>query len=207
MKVNTVDSRHLQSPGVFSVIQYFTEMDLTRLRCEAQIQLGTLELRCRPAEENSPSTSTAAQRAWHYVARPGPLLADLHQQPALRRLVSLTTGRSLLPTRASYVGYPVGGFIDIHRDFEMCRYTVLASLSGAIEPLYIHPALVGLDRAEISKLSAITSDQGDSADISGTPVNIDEFGLFIFSGSNLPHHRKPASRPIMLLAMCFDSLV
>ena len=201
MEINTV------RPEVFSVTSYFTEPGLTQLRSEAQIQLGTLEQRCRPTEESNPSIRTVTQRAWHYVARPGPLLADMHRQPALRQLVSDTIKRNVLPTRASYIEYPTGGFIDVHRDFEVCRYTALASLSGTIEPLYIHPALTGLHRAELGLLSAITFEPGRPADICGTPVSIEEHSLLIFSGSSLPHHRNPTSRPTILLAMCFDSLL
>jgi hypothetical protein len=172
------------------------------LHRESVKQLENGQERCRPAEEQKP-TGHYQSRAWHFVTRPGPALSALHKDVRLASLLTTAVGRRLFPTRASYVHYPRGGFIGLHRDLDPCRYTVLTPLTSSAEPIYLHFDLAHLSGNELRKIAVATL----GAPTGGTSLDLPPDSLAIISGSLIPHHRPPTSKPCTLAVLCFDSLV
>jgi hypothetical protein len=130
----------------------------------------------------------------------GPLLETIHHDKQRLEQLERIAGRRLSPTRASYIYYEPGDYIGLHKDAAVCQITLITSVSGALEPLMVHPSLVGVPVEELLAISREYSGMPPGA----TRVAIPRGGLFLMLlGSRIPHHRPAALDSCTIATLCY----
>lgn len=118
-------------------------------------------------------------------------------------LLGWFTGASLRLTGMTYVFYVPGSFIGVHTDRSGCVVNLLVQLAG--EPTFFEsfPALVDESATAVFHLAKRGQgfiDGGDLVPLAGSGSAV------AFVGSVLPHQRRPATEPLLMLSLCYDFL-
>ncbi|MCP9955467.1 hypothetical protein [Actinomadura madurae] len=143
-------------------------------------------------------TSPRLQR----YAYPGQLLKNLHESPDLVSSLRRITNLPLFPTRAAYVYYDRGGHIGLHTDIAQCAATLFLPLDPARPPpLYVRPDLMTAGPVEL-----LSAARENGRIPRGQAIAYTRGVGILILGSRLPHCRPPASVPITLATLCFDSI-
>lgn len=130
----------------------------------------------------------------------GAVLDAVHRDNARLELLERIAGRPLTPTRGCYIYYEPGDFIGLHKDAAVCEVTLITSISGALDPLVIHPSLIGVPPEELVAISRAYS----SMPPGGTGVTVPSGGSFLMlMGSTVPHHRPAALHPCTIATLCY----
>ena len=130
----------------------------------------------------------------------GPVLEAIHRDEQRLEQLERIAGRRVSPTRGSFIYYEPGDYIGLHKDAAACQITLITSVSGALEPLIVHPSLAAVPLEELLAISRAHSGMPSG----GTRVAIPRGGMFLMLlGSRSPspvcrprllHHRDPLLR-------------
>ncbi len=143
--------------------------------------------------------SISSPRRMHATAG-GPVLRAIQRDEALLDMIEHAAGHRVAPTRAAYIFYEPGDYLGLHRDSTLCEVTLLTGVGGALDPLIVHPELVGLPAEELLYVSRAH----DATPPGGVGAEVPAAGSFLMlSGSKVPHHRPPASRHGSVATLCF----
>jgi len=130
----------------------------------------------------------------------GPVLQSIHLDETRRGLLDDILGQRLSPTRASYIYYGPGDYIGLHKDASVCEVTLITSVSGALDPLVVHPSLRDVAPEELLAVSRAHSAMPPG----GTRVVIPSGGTFLMLlGSAIPHHRPAALDYCTIATLCY----
>ena len=121
-----------------------------------------------------------------YWSDKGALLARLHRDPKMISLVQGLSGRPMLPVQAAYLYYQEGGFCGLHTDRPDFEVQLMISVTGDMGPLVIRPDLASVPAWELAQ---VCTHEG-VAD-GGLELRYPRFGVTVFSGTRVPHHRPP----------------
>jgi hypothetical protein len=130
----------------------------------------------------------------------GPLLLAIHRDARLLELLEHIAARRLCPSRSSYIYYTPGDYIGLHKDAAACQVTLITSITGALDPLVVHPSLIDVPPEELVEISRTHSAMPPG----GTRVAVPKAGIFLMlRGSTIPHHRPAALDPRTIAALCY----
>lgn len=124
-----------------------------------------------------------------YGTGTGPLLAALHANERILSALRGLSGRLLVPTSSAYLFYGGEDFAGLHSDLTKCELVLLATVSGNLRPLMLHPGLAGSSARDLELLGLETG----GAPRGGAPLPSAVAGAIALRGKEIPHHR-PACR-------------
>jgi hypothetical protein len=143
--------------------------------------------------------SISSPRSLSTVAA-GPVLQAIHRSEVRLALLERVAGRPLMPTRGSYIYYEPGDYIGLHRDASACAVTLITSVAGVLDPLVVHPSLVGVPPEELVAISRAHSAMPPG----GIRVAVPGGGRFLMLlGSTVPHHRPAALDFCTIATLCY----
>jgi hypothetical protein len=130
----------------------------------------------------------------------GPLLQTIHRDARLLELLEHITARRLSPSRSSYIYYAPGDYIGLHKDASVCRITLITSITGALDPLVVHPSLIDVPPEQLVEISRTHAAMPPG----GTRVAVPKAGIFLMlRGSTIPHHRSAALDTCTIATLCY----
>src|SRR5438552_4395127 len=130
----------------------------------------------------------------------GPVLQAIHRDARRLELLERIAGRRLRPTRGSYIYYEPGDYVGLHNDASVCEVTLITRVAGALQPLVVHRALVGVPPEELLAISRVHSAMPPG----GTCIAVPHGGSFlILLGSTIPHHRPAALDSGTIATLCY----
>jgi hypothetical protein len=130
----------------------------------------------------------------------GPLLQRIHSDARLLELLEHVAARRLSPSRSSYIYYAPGDYIGLHKDASVCQVTLITSITGALDPLVVHPSLIDMPPEQLLKISRTHSAMPPG----GTRVAVPKAGIFlVLRGSTIPHHRPAALDSCTIATLCY----
>lgn len=172
------------------------------LRAEAAERYAQTELdqddSVRGALPDGSFASTCRLRS----APSGPVLAGLHEDPQLKKLVQDLTGRENLQlTRRGFTYYGRGDFLGIHRDVQACVVTLLIGVTSNLSPLGFAPSLRGKPNHDLQQYVDENGPFPDPEFEHSLPR--DRF--LAIDGRRIPHWRTPHldSKPGIIATLCY----
>jgi hypothetical protein len=124
-----------------------------------------------------------------YGTGTGPLLAALHANERIVSALRGLSGRLLVPTSSAYLFYGGEDFAGLHSDLTKCELVLLATVSGNLRPLMLHPDQAGSSARDLELLGLETG----GAPSGGAALPSAVSGATALRGTEIPHHR-PACR-------------
>ena len=130
----------------------------------------------------------------------GPVLRAIQREESLLELIEDVAGHAVCGTSAAYIYYAPGDYLGLHRDKAACEVTLITGVAGELDPLIVHPDLVGVPPPELLEISRAHS----ATPPGGTGVMVPHAGSFlVLLGAKVPHHRAPASDRGTIATLCF----
>jgi hypothetical protein len=117
-----------------------------------------------------------------------------------KEALSRLSSRDLALTATTYVLYDRGSFIGLHTDRSGCDLNLLTVLVGAPTTFEYFPELVHEPAPaiyEMAKSHAGLIDGGETIELSVPGASV------AFIGSVLPHQRRHAAEPVLMLSLCY----
>lgn len=199
----SVQSAALANEGYCRVRGIFSEYDATELGLEADRLRDSAVSHSwdRYAIDEVGKVSSPRR---HRTSVPGPFLHGAHESPFRVEFLRRLTGRTMVPTRASFLYYGHGDVLGLHTDVPACQIAILLSVRGAPGPLIVHKDLEGKSPAELLTIAR----ESEGAPLGGRPVPVGRTTAVVLRGSEVPHHRPQVeSGEAVIVTMCYASIV